>query len=75
MKEIVSAPLGEGKVGLGISEGMLVATVGYPVEKILEPIKTQFVDKLKALIPGTWDDALIDAAWADAVKLLSETKV
>jgi hypothetical protein len=47
-------------------------SVGYPVADLLDPVKKNFVDKLKALIPGTWDDVLIDKAWLEAVALISE---
>lgn len=73
-KVIVGGGIGGdgGAYALKVEGGLLKAEVGYPVAKILDPIKKNFVDKLKALIPGSWDDALIDAAWAEAVKVLSE---
>ena len=52
--------------------GALKAEISFPLAKLLEPIKKNFVDKMKAVIPGSWDDALIDQAWNEAVKFLSE---
>lgn len=86
MKQLVHFPLGSKASGaLSIDSGNLQvgvtgqfgdvvidAKVGYPVAKVLDPVKKNFVDKLKALIPGTWDDALIDKAWDEAVALVSE---
>lgn len=86
MKQLISLPLGANahatvavdagdlKLGVAGKFGDLTvdATVGYPVIKVLDPIKKNFVDKLKALIPGTWDDALIDKAWAEAIALASD---
>lgn len=73
MKKLVDGKLGaDGTYALAVEEGNLTAKVGYPVMKILEPIKKNFVDKIKALIPGDWDDKLIDEAWESAVNSLSE---
>ena len=76
MKELLSGNLGAdgGKYALQIEGGSLVAQVGYPVEKILQPLKEKLVDRLKNLIPGDWDDAIIDKAWQEAVDFLSEKK-
>jgi hypothetical protein len=73
-KQIVSIPVGHdgGKVGLDIDNGMVELKVSYPVAKIVEPLKTKVVDKLKSFIPGTWDDALIDKAWAELIAELSD---
>jgi len=51
--------------GLVISEGMLKAevSVNYPLAQIVEPVTSlldKAIDKLKAAIPGEWDDALLD---------------
>jgi hypothetical protein len=38
-------------------------SISYPLTKIIEPATTALdkaIDKLKAAIPGTWDDALLD---------------
>lgn len=86
MKQIISLPLGsQAKASLSVDAGNLQlgvtgqfgdlsvdAKVGYPVIKVLDPIKKNFVDKLKALIPGEWDDALIDKAWNEAIALASD---
>lgn len=73
-KSIVKQPLGAdgGFAELVVEEGNLVVKAGYPVAKILEPIKKNFVDKLKTAIPGTWDDVIIDNAWNEAVKIVTE---
>lgn len=70
MKSLVEVPVGAdgGKVSVVVDQGMLEVKVGYPLEKALSEVKAKFVDKLKALIPGSWDDALIDKAWQDAIK-------
>lgn len=73
MKDLVSGPLGsDGSYDLKVEDGQLKATIGYKVEALLAPVKAHFVDQLKKVIPGDWDDKLIDDAWAGAVKLLSE---
>lgn len=81
MKVLVEKELGGngGKVGLYINEGVLeakasiaVASVVDMVSKPLDPLKA----KLEALIPGDWENALVDeafvAAKAEISKLLSE---
>lgn len=66
---------------LGVDGDQLVAQVAvkYPLAKVIEPATKALdglLDKLKAAIPGSWDDALIDKFKADykddLVKLLSE---
>lgn len=72
-KELVKGAIGtDGSYKLVVADGELQATLGYKVAAVLAPVKKNFVDKLKALIPGTWDDALIDKAWDESVKYLSE---
>lgn len=70
MKELVRAPIGGdgGAIVVNVTELDLILAVAYPKAKVLEPIKKNFIDKLKAIIPGTWDDILIDKAWEDALK-------
>lgn len=82
MKDLIAKdfPIGAdgmGKVAASIDGSDLVASVQarIPMAKILDPIKKNFVDKLKDLIPGSWDDAIIDAAWNDAVKMLADGQV
>lgn len=77
MKELISKPIGAdgGVASIAIDAGMLELKVGYPVAKIVEPLKSKIVDKLKAFIPGTWDDVLIDKAWAELVAELSDAPV
>ncbi len=76
MKTLVSMPVGGdgGSVALGVDGKDLALSVRYPMAKALEPVKALFVDKLKAIIPGTWDDMLIDKAWSEALELLDDTK-
>lgn len=71
-KEIIAHSIGGdgGTAALGIDGDKFAVEIKYPIAKVLEPVKAAFVDKLKALIPGTWDDVLIDGAWAEAMKLL-----
>lgn len=74
MKEIFSVPLGGdgGKLQLDVASGNLELKATFPVAKILEPLKVNFVDKLKASIPGPYDDMIIDKLWEAAVAELSE---
>lgn len=85
MKKLVSFPLGDkGSVALTVEAGKLRLSAsyidrgdislsgGYPVADLLDPVKKNFVDKLKGLIKGDWDDALIDKAWLEAIKAVSE---
>ena len=69
------------KAALGVEQSNLVAKVevAYPLIKIVEPATKALdnsLDKLKAAIPGTWDDALIEEFKAnykaELVKLASE---
>ncbi len=71
-KELFNHAIGGdgGKMAVGIDGDAFELNVTYPIEKVLAPVKAAFVDKLKAMIPGTWDDALIDSAWAEAMKLI-----
>lgn len=70
MKVIVAGPIGGdgGEYALKVDAGKLKAEIGYPIEKVLEPVKKNFVDKLKGLIPGDW----IDKAWSEAVKFFAD---
>lgn len=81
MKTILEKPVGAdgGKVGLYVEDGNLEVKIQYPVAKIVQPIKTALDPlkaKLEALIPGDWDNPLIDkafdAAFDEIVKLLAE---
>lgn len=75
MKQLLEQELGKhGKLTLVVEEGQLKAKIegSYPMMDLLAPVKTKFVDKLKGLIPGEWDDKLIDDAWAKAVASLTE---
>lgn len=69
MKELISQPIGGdgGAISLGTDEQFLVVQAKYPKAKLLADFKAKFVDKLKLAIPGTWDDAIIEKAYQDAV--------
>lgn len=66
-KEIVGAAIGpEAKVDLKLKDGAIVVVVTYQgadgfatLEAGLKP--QAFLEKLKTLIPGTFDDIVIDA--------------
>jgi len=81
MKTIVEKEIGGdgAKAGLYLDDGKLKAEVSYPVAKVVEAIVKPLdplKEKLKALIPGNWDDPLVESAFEGAkteiVKLLSE---
>lgn len=68
-----------GSVGVDQSDLVAQVQVRYPLAKVVEPATSaldKLLDKLKAAIPGSWDDALIDKFKAeykeDLVELLSE---
>lgn len=69
MKTIISEPIGGdgGLVELDVDSGNLELRFVFPVAKVIAPI-TALLDplrtKLEALIPGTWADPAIDAAFA-----------
>lgn len=80
MKVLIEKDFGGdgGKVGAYIEDSNLKVSVSYPLEKVISPATSALdglLDKLKATIPGTWDDALIDKLKveykADLVKFLS----
>ena len=69
------------KIALGVEAEMLKLEVSasLPIATVLEPATKaldQALDKLKAMIPGTWDDAQIDAFKvmykAELIKALAE---
>ena len=72
MKELLKQGMGDGALVISVDQGQLELKAQFPVAKILEPMKAQIFDKVKAAIPGTWDDALIDALYEAMVKALSE---
>lgn len=74
MKELLNVGVGGdgGKLAVQVEGGMLKLELGYPVAKLLEPLKVKVLDKLKALIPGNWEDAILDKGWADLVASVSE---
>lgn len=87
MKEIVKFEKELGADGakaagsLVIQEGSIKAQVevSYPLAKIVEPVTNALdkaIDKLKAAIPGEWDDALLDKVKVEykeeITKLLAE---
>jgi hypothetical protein len=73
MKQLFSYPIGsDGAAALVIADGKLKLEVGYSVAAILSPVKSAVIDKLKAAIPGTVDDAILDRLWDELVKALSE---
>ncbi len=68
-----------GSVGIEGDKLKIELHATYPIAKIVEPATTALdkqLDKLKAAIPGTWDDALVESFKAEykqeLVKLLSE---
>lgn len=81
MKVLIEKEFGGdgGKVGAYIDAEALQVKVSYPLIKVIQPATNALdglLDKLKAAIPGTWDDALIDKLKdeykADLVKFLAE---
>jgi hypothetical protein len=53
--------------GLVLNEGFIQAEVSikYPMAKIIQPATDaldKLIDKLKAAIPGDWDDAILEKA-------------
>lgn len=81
MKVLIEKEFGGdgGKVGAYIEDEALQVKVSYPLIKVIQPATNALdglLDKLKAAIPGTWDDALIDKLKdeykADLVKFLAE---
>lgn len=81
MKSLYSVNIGGdgGKAELGVSGDQLSLAVSFPLAKIIQPatqVLDAQLDKLKALIPGSWDDAAIESFKAEyhaqLVKLLSE---
>jgi len=69
VKEFYRGPLGNtgGELVVKSEERKLKVEVSHPIDPLLVLIKTNFVDKLKKIIPGNWDDVLIDEAWERAV--------
>jgi hypothetical protein len=72
---------GSVKAALGVEGSNLVAEVkvGYPIAKIIDPATAEvdkLLEKLKGLIPGDWDNPLIDGFKleykASLLKALSE---
>lgn len=71
---------GDGGVGgIYLDGGMLVASMKYPVDKILEPVMAPIdmaFEKIEAAIPGDWDKAILEPIKeqmkAELVKMLSE---
>lgn len=75
MVEITKGALGsEGSYALSVQDGKLMLTVSHAhasgsVSIIVQEDAGYFLDKLAALIPGTFDDVLIGLA-KDALKRL-----
>lgn len=68
-----------GQVGVEASSLKLELSASFPIAKIIEPATAavdSLIDKLKAAIPGNWDDVILDQAKQEykeeLVKLLSE---
>lgn len=68
-----------GSVGVEGDQLKIELHATYPLAKVVEPATAaldSLLNKVKAAIPGSWDDALIDQFKAeykdDLVKLLSE---
>ena len=65
MKDLYSVNIGGdgGKASIGVDGPDLALSVKFPLAKIVKPatdVLDAQLDKLKALIPGSWDDAAID---------------
>lgn len=73
MKELLKVGLGAdgGSAALQVEGGMLKLELSYPVAKLLEPLKSKVVGKLKEFLPD-WGDAMLDKGWDDLVKSLEE---
>lgn len=74
MKEFYRGPLGNtgGELVVKSEDRKLKAELSHPIDPVLALVKANFVDKLKKIIPGTWDDVLIDQAWERAVSEVIE---
>lgn len=79
MKTIYEHPIGGdgGKAGAYVDESNITVSVSYPISKVIEPATKavdNLLDKLKDLIPGNWDDPIIeglkDEYKKDLVKLI-----
>lgn len=69
----------KGALGVEAQDLRLEVAVTYPIAKVVEPATQaldKLLDKIKATIPGTWDDVAIDKFKVeykeDLVALLSE---
>ncbi len=69
----------KGALGVEGSNLKLELSAMYPIEKIVEPATKavdSLLDKVKALIPGDWDDVMIEKFKVEykeeLVKMLSE---
>lgn len=81
MKTIIKEKIGGdgAEAALVVEAGMLRAQVSYPiaplVDAVVKPVD-KLKEELKKLIPGNWDDPIIDGlfsgAKAELTKLLSE---
>jgi len=73
MKSLLQGEIGsDGSYGLVLEGGELKVQVGYKVEAILAPLKSQVVDRLKAAIPGTVDDVILDKLWDALIKAIGD---
>lgn len=77
MKTIVEKPLGEdgAKAALVLADGYLEARVSYPLAKVadavmkpLDPLR----EKLKNIIPGDWDNPIVDKIFDEAKEELTK---
>lgn len=69
----------KGSLGVDADQLKLQLAVSYPIAKVIEPATSALdglLEKVKALIPGDWDNVMIDKFKdeykKELVKLLSE---
>ena len=81
MKALYEHELGSdgGLAGFYIDGKMVEVKVGYPIAKLLDPVLEKLnplADRLKELIPGNFEDAIVDdlvvKIKAEVVKLITE---
>lgn len=72
MKELISHGIGDGKVALVVDSGDLAIKLSIPLAKVMDPLKSKVLDKVKLAIPGQIDDMILDMVWAKLVEAVSE---
>ena len=74
MKVLFSKPIGGdgGKITAQLNGGNVEIVISYPAAAVLAPLKDEICGAIERMIPGDYENGLVEGAFDSAVKQLAE---